>query len=201
MRPTHVTTCPPDGISAFRGPSDLGVCPWLPAVAAPQRTRKTIGARRTPLARSTAAQGPRDRAATTTDEHQPDSTPPDRPTVVRSVDANPHRDKVPSAQSRPATCCASPATRSTRSPRRRRSRWSARRRRPGASAGPSSRTLIASPSGGTVHRSTRRTESPEGVCAQSELCALGLTADRAYKSPDSCVGPTRESTAHRRSDL
>ena len=31
--------------------------------------------------------------------------------------------------------------------------------------------------------------------------ALGSGADRAYKSPDSCLGPTRESTAHRSSDL
>ena len=35
------------------------------------------------------------------------------------------------------------------------------------------------------------------VCALSELCALGSTADRAYKSLGSWVAPTRESTAVR----
>jgi len=35
------------------------------------------------------------------------------------------------------------------------------------------------------------------VCALSELCALGRAADRAYKSLDSCVAPTRGSTAVR----
>jgi hypothetical protein len=39
------------------------------------------------------------------------------------------------------------------------------------------------------------------VCVLAELSALGPTADRAYKSPDSCVAPTQKSTAHRRTDL
>jgi hypothetical protein len=67
--------------------------PLLPAVVAAQRTRKTIGARRTPLARSTARQGPRDRATTTTGRASA------RLKTARSPDGGPqcrrepHRDK------------------------------------------------------------------------------------------------------------
>jgi hypothetical protein len=63
---------------------------------------------------------------------------------------------------------------------------------------------VPHPEQGRVLRLAMRRMAKEvpgsGMRSIGVMC-LAWSADRAYKSPDSCVGPTRESTAHRRSDL